>query len=114
VTEDLLDINVPRVTRTVQQHVTFHLSEFKLEEVAQFLRDHGYQVDGAYSRSLVEAAATSRRRRDREDNDSDEPQGLLITDEELERVGMLWLIGQREAARQMVLDIVSEHIGRPL
>lgn len=111
---DLLDVRVPMVRRTVQQEVVTRLTDFKLPEIAEFLRQHGYQVDGAYSRALIESAYKTFKQRQREDNGDDEPEGLFFDSNDLARVETLLLIGQREAARELVLDAVSDYIGRRL
>jgi hypothetical protein len=107
----------PTVTREIEpRRVTVSLTDFKLEDVAEFLREYGYEVNGEFSRRLLESARNQRARRriGGDDDDPDYVEGLLIEDEQLARVKTLALCGQRESAREYVLQIVGDFIGRPL
>ena len=86
---------VPSVSRDVD----VSLSDFDLDEIREYLRRHDTgQMDkpaGAISPLGF-----------------DDP--LLIGSDELDRVTTLAICGQKQHAQQLILSIVSEHIGRDI
>ncbi len=78
--------------------VDVSLDEFDLSDVAEYLRHHGYKVSATASAPDFETGAT----------------GNVLDPDELDRVFTLDLCGQREAAQQIALQLVSEAIGRPI
>lgn len=109
----------PHVERAVLP-VRVSLSAFKDEDIAEYLRRQGYQVNGTFSRALLDTVAEQKRKVKQHnykctcDCDCDEVEGLLIDDAQISRVSTLLLCGQRDAAREFVFQIVSEYIGRSL
>lgn len=96
--------------------VAVSLEAFKEEDIAEYLRQRGFEVNGAFSTQLLDAARSQgvRRRRYGDDDDPDDVSGLLIEDAQLARVYTLAVCGQVDAAREFVLQIISDHIGRRL
>jgi hypothetical protein len=110
-------VTVPSITKeeTIRTHVS--LSEFKPEEVAEWLRGEGYQVDGTFRKVLKNDALVSIKRHSRSctcDCDCDYESGLLIDEAQLSRIGTLLLCGQRDAAREHALALVGDAIGKAL
>lgn len=114
---------VPSVTRQETIRTQVSLSEFKPEEVAEWLRGEGYQVDGTFRKVLAPTPLVtdirhkpwcSRSHDSCECGGSEEVEGLMIEQDQLSRAETLILCGQREAAREMILALVSEGIGRTL
>jgi hypothetical protein len=79
--------------------VDVSLDEFDLTDIAEYLRRNGYKVSPT-------AAAVP----------DPETGGLgnVLDPDELDRVFTLDLCGQREAAQQIALQLVSDAIGRPI
>ena len=89
--------NKPRYrTPSVSAEVDVDLSEFDMDEIADYLRHHGYTVSGG---NAVAAVA--------------DDEGFISTDD-LDHIYTLALCGQREAAQQEALQLVGKAIGRPL
>lgn len=84
--------------RTHYAHITVDLDDFDEDTIADYLRDLGYYV----GRSSASGGG------------ADPEEALVIEKEDLARIDTLVLCGQRDSAREAVLQIVSEHIGRPL
>jgi hypothetical protein len=116
-------VRVPHIARTPYVgEVSVSLDEFKPEEVAEYLRGIGYQVDGTFSRQVIDRLEQSDRdRRDRrylgKDDESGDPEyeyGCFILKSELDRAETLALCGQRDAAREYIVAVVNRVLQRPL
>lgn len=108
---------IPSVTRSREHTVTVSLADFNADEIAEYLREQGYQVDGTWSKKFLPQQPRTRSFREHDANcDCDGPdvEGMLIENGELDRMRTLLLCGQAEAAREYLFDIVEEHIGRSL
>jgi len=76
------------------------LDQFDFDQIVGFLRHHGYQVAGKDVGELgVDEVTTD---------------GLFLTPEDLSRIATLSLCGQKQPARDLVLGIVGDAIGRVL
>jgi hypothetical protein len=105
----------PKVMRHIQPEVvTVSLAEFKLEDVAEFLRANGFAVDGTFSRALMDNVRSQRGEYCRQCHDDETVSGCLIEEDQLARVQTLAMCGQRDAAREYVLQIVGDYLGRSL
>jgi hypothetical protein len=78
--------------------VDVDLSEFDLEEIAEYLRHNGYKVSATGATHNPATGTT--------DN--------VLDPDELDRVFTLDLCGQRVAAQQIALQLVGDAIGRPI
>lgn len=75
------------------------LDEFDNSDIIKYLRHQGYEVGGA----------------DAVGNNADcASEGLYLSPDDLGRIETLALCGQKEPARQLALEIISEAIGREL
>jgi hypothetical protein len=107
--------SIPRVERTVEHGVSVSLADFKVEEVAEYLREQGYSVDGSYSSVLLAAARNGGGARHvtlRADDDDPGCSGLLIDDGVIARLETLVMCGQGGAVRDELLRILCDHLGR--
>jgi hypothetical protein len=120
---NITSVSVPSITKEEKVRATVSLSDFKPEEVAEWLRSEGYQVDGTFRKVLTAPpVVTSTRhkpwcalnRSSCECGGDEEIDGVLIEQGQLSRVETLLLCGQRDAAREHVLALVGEAIGRVL
>lgn len=84
-------------TPSVSAEVDVDLSEFDMDEIADYLRHHGYTVSGG--NCLVAAA--------------DGEEGFISIDD-LNHIYTLSVAGQFDAARQEALQLIGKAIGRPL
>ena len=84
-------------TPSVSAEVDVDLSEFDMDEIADYLRHHGYTVSGG--NCLVASV--------------DGEEGF-ISAEDLDHIYTLALCGQREAAQQEALQLIGKAIGRTL
>ena len=101
-------IRTPAITRTREINVTVSLDEFDPAAIAEHLRGLGYQVDGAFSRQMLDALGESKTRR-RTNDDDDDPEyenGLWISESELDRIETLALCGQQDVARTRLVELV--------
>lgn len=99
----------PSISRTRELSVSVSLDDFKPEVIAEYLRGQGFQVDGTFSRGLMEEMDRVRTQRRTwlgpEDEDIFED-GLWLTEAELSRIDTLAMCGQREAAIQSLIGLV--------
>jgi len=115
-------VSVPRVTATREVEVTVSLDQFEIEAIAEYLRGRGFQVDGTFSRSVIDAMEAQRRKQRRvkhawEDDDDSDPEyeeGVFILKSELQRIHTLAICGQRDSARDLLVSIVEREGGRRL
>jgi hypothetical protein len=117
----IVAFQVPSITRPARvEEVSISLSEFKPEEIAEYLRSLGYAVDGTFSRNMLAELQNVRDRRRIEvdyrghHHDPLWEEGVWIEEGELSRAATLAMCGQREAAREHILAIVSAGMERPL
>lgn len=90
-------IEKPRYrTPTHTEYVTVSLNDFGNEEIAEHLRHEGFRVDGV---GLGDKPCS---------------EGMWIDPEDMSRIDTLALCGQKEAAREWILDMVGKYIGRDL
>jgi hypothetical protein len=93
------------ITVTLQRSIEVRLDQFSDEAIIAYLRDRGYAVDGERKAPIVL----------RESVHVDDAGEVLVIDQPtLERITLLSLCGQRDAAREIVLELVRLHIGRAL
>lgn len=91
-------IEKPRYrTPTHTESVTVSLNDFSDEQIAEYLQHQGYAVSGFPSNGGPIASGH-----------------LLIESADLDRLWTLGLCGQEAAAREWLVDLVSQHIGRDL
>ena len=77
------------------------IDEFDTKDIISYLRHKGYRVDGTGDEPDLGGGC---------DGSSE----AIISRSELNRISTLALCGQREQARDMVMQMVSEAIGRSL
>jgi len=82
---------------TTRESVVVSLSDFSDEEIAEYLQHQGYSVSGVPSNGGPVASGH-----------------LLIESADLDRLWTLGLCGQEAAAREWLVALVSQHIGRDL
>lgn len=108
----------PKIDRTEQLTVTVRLSDFKPEDVVAYLRNIGYRVDGQFSpqllRALKDRTAVRLTRLYRNSDEYEEEEGLFLNEEDMHKALTLLLCGQRQDAREYILDLVSDYLGRKL
>ena len=80
----------------IRESVEVSLDDFSDEEIAEYLRNQGYRVDGDAS----EVGST-------EDD-------LFIHRDDLNYLSTLALCGQQDAARAWIVERIGRYIGRPL
>lgn len=87
-------------TPSVSIDANVSLGEFSFEQIASYMRHYGYEVSVHYADALG----------------VDEPpiDGLFLTPEDLSRIATLSLCGQKQPARDLLLGIVGDAIGRQL
>lgn len=94
------------VTRTVTGDVTVSLNDFSDEAIIAYLRDRGYAVDGERKAPIVLTQRVA--------VDDEGREVLVFYPEDLDRIATLALCGQRDAARELIINQVSDHIRRSL
>jgi hypothetical protein len=114
-------IDVPSVTKTREVSVSVSLSDFKPEDIAEHLMSLGYQVDGSFSRSVLEAVKGERLKSKKtgsyydDEDEEDTPEyadGVFILSSELDKLETLTLCGQQDSAHAGLLEIVRRESGR--
>ena len=105
----------PTVTKYAPHEISVSLNEFEAADVADYLRDQGYCIDGYFGSQIIAALrSVNTRRRVNTDDDPEYEEGAFILASELAHAKKLLLCGQREAARELILSIVSTEMGRAL
>lgn len=114
-------VDVPSVTKKREVSTTVSLADFKPEEIAEYLMGLGYQVDGNFSRAMLDALEGARLQRKKtgsyydDDDDDDQPEyadGIFILASELCYLETLTLCGQGHHAHARLVDIVRRESGR--
>lgn len=90
------------ITPTASVDAEVSLSEFSFREIVGYLQHHGYGVSGDGVDSGAQGLCDP------------EFDGLFLTPEDLSRIATLSLCGQKQPARDLVLGIVGDAIGRVL
>lgn len=104
----ITSVKTPCVTRERQVIVSVQLSEFEPEVIAEYMRSIGFQVDGTFSRQLLDELNARLSRRFVSDS-GDEPEyeeGVFILRSELDRLDTLALCGQRDVAHERLIELV--------
>lgn len=87
-------------TPSVSTREEVSLDRFSFDEIVGYLRHHGYQVAGEGVGALgIDEVTTD---------------GLFLTPQDLSRIATLSLCGQKQPARDLVLGIVGDAVGRVL
>ena len=81
---------------TVSNYHDVRLDEFDISDIREYLQHMGESASGADPTSW------------------DDIGGVLIETAEVQRIETLALCGQKEAAREWLLEIFSKAIGRPI
>lgn len=104
---------IPSVSREVRETVHVSLASFKPEDIAEYLRTRGYQVNGTFSKVVLQALDNKPCRVNRFGEEEEIP-GLFISDADLDRVTTLALCGLKAEARDWLVEIVEQHTERSL
>ena len=105
--KDADDRYVPPVFEST---VKVHLAQFDKEQIAEYLRHHGYSVNKSTYVQIKKVYVNS----GSDDDDESDASNPVFTDGALHQIEKLAICGLTHAAQEMTLEIVGRRINRKL